>query len=112
MKGFIAKRTVWVAGVFLTTLLLSCGSPPETADLIITHARVIDGTGAVYEDATIAITGERIQTITSAETQFNATLTIDAGSKTVLPGLIDTHIHFGVGSAVDEESLAEFLNNG
>ncbi|MCH6568654.1 MAG: amidohydrolase family protein [Acidobacteria bacterium] len=111
MKCLIARLTVW-AGVFLTTLLLGCGSPPETADLIITHARVIDGTGAVYEDATIAITGERIQTITDAETPFNATVTIDAGGKTVLPGLIDTHIHFGVGSAVDEESFTEFLNNG
>ncbi len=73
---------------------------------------MIDGTGAVYENATTAITGDRIQTITDAETPFNATVTIDAGGKTVLPGLIDTHIHFGVGSAIDEESLAEFLNNG
>ena len=111
MKCLIAKRRVWT-GVFLTTLLLGCGSPPETADLILTHPRVIDGTGAVHEDATIAITGDRIQTITDAETPFNATVTIDAGGKTVLPGLIDTHIHFGVGRAVDEESLAEFLNNG
>ena len=30
----------------------------------------------------------------------------------MLPGLIDTHIHFGVGDAVDEESFADFLTNG
>jgi len=111
MKRF-KKPALWVASVFLTTLLLGCGSPPERADLILTHARVIDGTGAVYEDATIAITGERIKTITDAENSFNATVTIDVEGKTVLPGLIDTHIHFGVGSAVDEESFAEFLTNG
>ena len=111
MKRF-KKPALWVAGFFLTTLLLGCGSPPERADLILTHARVIDGTGTVYKDATIAITGDRIQTITDAETPFNATVTIDARGKTVLPGLIDTHIHFGVGSAVDEESFAEFLTNG
>jgi len=108
----MTRLVLWVAGVFLTTLLPGCGSPPETADLILTHARVIDGTGAVYEDATIAITGDRIQTITDAQTPFKATVTIDAEGKTVLPGLIDTHIHLGVGDAVDEDSPAEFLNNG
>ena len=111
MKHF-KKPAAWVASIFLPALLLSCSPAPESADLLVTHARVIDGTGAVYQNATTAITGDRIQTITDAETPFNATVTIDAGGKTVLPGLIDTHIHFGVGSAIDEESLAEFLNNG
>ena len=86
--------------------------PSESADLLIINARVIDGTGDVYEGATIAINGDRIETISSGETQFNATVTIDAEGTTVPPGLIDTHIHFGVGTAVDEESLAEFLTDG
>ncbi len=98
--------------MFFPALLLSCSPAPEPADLLITHARVIVGNGTVLDDATIAIMGDRIQTITDSENSFNATVTIDAVGKTVLPGLIDTHIHFGVGTAVDEESFAEFLNNG
>lgn len=109
----MTQRATWVAGVFLTTLLLGCGSPPESADLLIIDARVIDGNGAVLDAATIAITGERIQTITSAEEEFTAGTTIDAAGKTVLPGLINTHIHIGSqGRFVDEQTLAEYLSNG
>jgi imidazolonepropionase-like amidohydrolase len=109
MNRLIATLTVLATGPFLT--MLSCGAPPESADLVLTNARVIDGTGAVYDRATIAITGERIQSITSGEPEFNAATTIDAEGKTVLPGLIDAHMHFTSGGAVDEETLAEYLTN-
>jgi len=112
MKGF-KKSAVWAAGVFFPALLLSCSPSPESADLLITHARVIVGNGTVLDDATIAITGERIQTITSTERQFTAGTTIDAAGKTVLPGLINTHVHIGSqGRFVDEQTLAEYLSNG
>jgi enamidase len=112
MKPF-DKQAMWVASVCLTAFLLSCSSPPEAADLLITHARIIDGNGTVLDDATIAITGERIQTITSAETPFTAGTTIDAEGKTVLPGLINTHVHIGSqGRFVDEQTLAEYLSSG
>ena len=112
MKRF-TKKAVWVAGVLFPALLLSCSPPPESVDLLITHARVIDGNGTVLEGATIAITGERIQTITNDEERFTAGTTIDAAGKTVLPGLINTHIHIGSqGRFVDEQTLAEYLSNG
>jgi len=117
MKGLIGTLTVLATGVLLTTVCLSCGAPPESADLILTNARVIDGTGTVYDRAVIAISGERIQSITSGEKEFNADTTINAGGKTVLPGLMNMHIHFGpvelrrppTPPATNEGILAEYL---
>ena len=109
MNRLIATLTVLATGVFLMTLSLSAQAQFESADLILTNARVIDGTGAVYDRAVIAITGERIQSITSGEKQFNAGRTIDAKGKTVLPGLMNMHIHFGPRDATNEETVTEYL---
>ena len=123
MKRFIT--TLGVMGMFLTTGSLSAQTPPvppfsgsasratgpEAVDLVLTNARVIVGTGVVHDSATIAISGGRIQSITSGQIQFSAPTTINVEGKTVLPGLIDTHMHFTSGGATDEQTLAEYLKN-
>ncbi len=66
----------------------------EAADVLITNARLFDATGSdIIENATIAITGDRIQSISTGETDIDAETVIDAQGKTVMPGLIDGHIH-------------------
>ena len=52
----ISHYRVLLAGIFLTTVLVTARAPPESADLIITNGRVIDGKGVVYDRATIANT--------------------------------------------------------
>ena len=48
-------------------------------DLLITNARLFDATGAdVMENASIAIAGNRIQAISTGETDVEATTVIDA----------------------------------
>ncbi|HEY7339831.1 MAG TPA: amidohydrolase family protein [Ktedonobacterales bacterium] len=65
--------------------------------LAITGVRLIDGTGAdPIEQATVVIDGERIAAVGEAATvkvPRNATV-IDAEGMTLLPGLIDCHVHF------------------
>ncbi len=109
MNRLIARLTVLATGVFLMTLSLSAQASPESADLLLTNARVIDGTGAVYDHATIAINGERIQSITSGEKQFSAATTINVEGKTVLTCLMILHIHFGPRDATDEETVTVYL---
>jgi imidazolonepropionase-like amidohydrolase len=65
--------------------------------LAITNATVIDGTGhGPYSKGTILIDGERISAVgESRHVQIPRDATvIDAQGASVLPGLIDTHVHF------------------
>ena len=73
MNRLIGMLTALATGVLLTTPVLTAQSQSESTDLLLTHVRVIDGTGEVHEDAVIAIVGERIQTITSGTNSFRAT---------------------------------------
>src|SRR6187549_3638044 len=61
-------------------------------DVVIRNGRVLDGTGATWFRADIAIKGDTIVRIarTIAEP---ATRVIDAGGAIVAPGFIDTHTH-------------------
>jgi imidazolonepropionase-like amidohydrolase len=73
------------------------GQNRDARPLVISGARLIDGTGrGPRERATVIIEGERITTIVDDDrVQFppNAQI-IDAKGKTLLPGLIDAHVHF------------------
>lgn len=61
----------------------------------IIHARIIDGTGAdPVEDATITVTGGRITSVDHAQPVAGDEV-IDVEGRTVLPGLISAHTHFG-----------------
>ncbi|HLN13274.1 MAG TPA: amidohydrolase family protein, partial [bacterium] len=66
---------------------------------VVTGGRLIDGTGAPpVENATVVIRGDRIAAVgPAARVPVPAepgVRTIDARGKTVLPGLIDSHVHF------------------
>jgi imidazolonepropionase-like amidohydrolase len=64
--------------------------------LVIKNARLIDGTGAApMENAVVVIEGERIKSVFRAgEKRLPARArVIDAAGKTLLPGLIDAHVH-------------------
>lgn len=70
--------------------------------LQFTNARVIDGTGSAPLDrAAIVVEGDRIKEITRAEGTHEGTKVVDLQGMTVLPGLMDCHLHFG-GFQVDD----------
>ena len=70
----------------------AAGSP--AIDLAITNARVFTATGDdVMEGATILIAGDRIESVSTGEVDAEAAQTIDAAGRTVMPGLIDGHVH-------------------
>lgn len=71
------------------------------ADLVITGATLIDGTGgAPREFTTIVIRDGRIEAVVP-DRETNVRLkanSIDATGKYVIPGLADMHFHFGLGA--------------
>ena len=98
--------------IVLSAATAGCGTPVERSDVLITNARLIDGTGGVKEGAMIAISGDRIVGIFSEGEPREGDLTIDAGGRTVMPGLIDSHVHVIVDrTVVDQETLDEYIEN-
>jgi imidazolonepropionase-like amidohydrolase len=57
----------------------------------IRAARVIDGTGKVLENGVVEIRGSKITKID----QHSGPVTYDLGQKTLMPGMIDVHVHIG-----------------
>ena len=80
----------------LLSLLLSACSKPHPATIAITHATVIDATGAPPKsNSTVLIDGEKISAIgpdSSLQIPSGARV-IDATGKFLIPGLADMHIH-------------------
>lgn len=75
--------------------------------IAITNATLIDGTGRDPErGATVVIEGERIlRAGTGIEPPRDAEV-IDAGGQTVMPGLIDSHVHlYGWPASMQENAL-------
>ena len=92
----IAKTPI-VAGLLRKVLPLAMligAGHVSAADLVITNARLFAGTdAAVQENANIAVTNGRIETISTNEIDTSGARVIDAAGKTVMPGMIDAHIH-------------------
>ena len=64
--------------------------------LILTHARLLDGSGdAPLDDATVLLDGDTIAAIYRAGQAVPETAgrVLDLGGRTLLPGLINAHIH-------------------
>ncbi len=89
---------------FVAKFILPDQSP---GDLIVTNARLFDGTGKVTTDATVVIRDGRITSVTSggAGPAAGDVRVVDAAGKTVLPGLMDNHYHFW--NVFDGEGLLE-----
>jgi imidazolonepropionase-like amidohydrolase len=77
--------------------------------IAIRHTRLIDGTGAVMDDATVLIRGTRIASAgpSRAVTIPRGAARIDGRGLTVLPGLIDCHVHLCLGAEPDVVAAVE-----
>jgi imidazolonepropionase-like amidohydrolase len=74
--------------------LILAVAPLAAADLVFTHATIVDGTGApALRDATLYIHNGKVSAIGRSVTVPRDTRTIDLAGKTVVPGLISAHSH-------------------
>ena len=78
--------------VFLSGINVSFAKTAENYDLVITNARIVDGTGNPWFRGAIAVTDGKIVKVGRVDAT-NAKQTIDAGNKIVAPGFIDVHAH-------------------
>ncbi len=60
-----------------------------SADLLITNARIVDGTGNPWYKGSVQVTGDRISYVGPSKIGLGAKRVIDAGGQVVAPGFID-----------------------
>ena len=68
------------------------GQTPQTFDILITSARVMDGSGNPWMRADIGIRGDRIAAV-GRLAGATAPVVVDAKERLVTPGFIDVHSH-------------------
>src|SRR5687768_6223613 len=99
MSLFLKSAAVVVTALVLVCLLLARWPAEAQApayDLLITNARIVDGTGNPWFRADVAIKDGRIVRIgrsSSLASDSAAVKTIDAKGQILAPGFIDVHTH-------------------
>ena len=91
------KRTVFFLFLLVLSILLYVEFVPAPADAIVLNARIytMDADNSTAE--AMAVRAGRIVSVGSSariQRRFRSSNLVDAGGKTVLPGLIDAHAHF------------------
>ena len=79
------------AAAALGAAAVAAQQPARPFDLLITNARIIDGTGGPSTSGSVGVRDGRIAGV--GRVSGAATRTIDAGGKVVAPGFIDPHSH-------------------
>ncbi|HSM04653.1 MAG TPA: amidohydrolase family protein [Longimicrobiales bacterium] len=83
--------------VLATLVGLLCGASTATAQeatVVLRTSRLLDGTGAVLMDRDVVVRGGRVVAVVPAG-EGEGDRMEDLRGMTVLPGLIDTHVHVG-----------------
>jgi imidazolonepropionase-like amidohydrolase len=100
--------SLFVACLFAWLPSSAVGQAPT---LVIDNGRVVIGDGTVLERASVVISGDRIVRVSDRPVAVPGVRRIDASGKTVLPGLIDAHVHLTISPTVtDSASLTTFID--
>ena len=99
-KVFVSASSRW-AGTFIVTasmiiLRVPAGraKQPATAPIVLHAARLLQvDTGKILQPGEILVAGERIKAVGTSVDHPQGAKVIDLGDTTLLPGLIDVHIH-------------------
>ncbi len=79
-------------------------------DLVISNARILDGTGGSIEQGSIVVRDGRIVSVSAGDPEVQGVLEIDAQGMTVMPGMIETHVHLVVAPTMEnQEALDEWI---
>ena len=91
-----AKLTLWVAvaAAVAAWSAHTSGQAPANRVTAFQGARVIVGDGRVLDNATIIVDGARISRVGAGNVQVPPGATrVDLTGKTVMPGIVDSHVH-------------------
>lgn len=91
-----------LAALFVLFLVPWPASSQDVDRLAVRAARLIDpGAGRVIEDAVVLVRGDRIEAVGAGLDIPAGVRIVDLGGATLLPGLIDVHVHLTSGERED-----------
>ncbi|OMP30033.1 amidohydrolase family protein [Mangrovimonas sp. DI 80] len=96
---------------FVINFCLSLSVAAQEPTLILENARVIIGNGTVLEKGTVVVSGDRILSVTKEPIISSSANRIDASGKTIMPGLIDAHVHLAIPMVKDIDSFNVFISD-
>jgi imidazolonepropionase-like amidohydrolase len=93
----LAACSTLVVALGTTAARAAQSAQPAHSDsaAIIHAATVLDGRGATLRNAWVVVRGNRIDRVTNTRVTIVGARVIELGSATLLPGLIDAHVHPG-----------------
>src|ERR1700744_2914063 len=74
-------------------LAVGAAARPAPYDLVIDHARIVDGTGKAAFMGEVAVRGDSIVLVVRGHRPLAALRTVDAQGRVLAPGFIDSHAH-------------------
>src|SRR5262245_45458484 len=87
-----------VVSLVLIQTVLNAAEPTSStsAPIVIKNARLFDGkSDKLVDDTTLVIVGNKIDKLGKNISAPAQATVIDAGGRTLMPGLIDAHVHLG-----------------
>jgi len=97
MQRFVTQLRLPLAFVAINLVVVGVGSPaqqPTTAPIVLHAARLIEvDTGNILQPGEVLVKGERIKAVGVSVDHPQGAKVIDLGDTTLLPGLIDAHVH-------------------
>lgn len=93
-------------GVAAVTLFWLSTAPTGLADVLITNARIIDGTGSAAMVGSVRLSGDRITAVGDIEAS-EGDVVLNAGGLVLAPGFIDTHSHSDHLILTERDALAK-----
>jgi imidazolonepropionase-like amidohydrolase len=93
--GSASSRCAIITAAVLSTLATAAlTQQPASVSIVLHAARLLQvDTGKVLQPGEILVTGERIKAVGTSVDHPQGAKVIDLGDTTLLPGLIDVHIH-------------------
>jgi dihydroorotase/N-acyl-D-amino-acid deacylase len=85
-------RPLLLAGFLVLSVAWLLPAAPQSFDLVIRNGRVVDGTGATWFRADVAVRGDTIARV-ARSIEGQAARVVDAAGAIVAPGFIDVHTH-------------------
>lgn len=112
-KAILISILVIVIIVILFTVskLTSNSKNKKVVDYIIENVHVISGDGKEQFNKNVLISGKKIMKIADEKISVKNSEVIDGTGKTLMPGLIDSHMHIQGITNTSEKESDEFLEN-